>query len=169
MKSTHSVDTTHGGFIRREHVAHGGINGSGIGLRRDWRRVPVRYVLAGLALLLAGALILLATETPGSRFIFGVLSGIAMGGGQAVRISARGTYFGRQSFATIAATGLLCGLPFYVATTATLFRLYDLDLTNEGLTMPASAALVGCRFGALGYLLAGTPQLAPPQQSPAEG
>ena len=52
-------------------------------------RVPVRYVLAGLALLLAGALILLATETPGSRFIFGVLSGIAMGGGQAVRISAR--------------------------------------------------------------------------------
>ena len=45
------------------------------------------------------------------------------GGGQAVRISARGTYFGRQSFATIAATGLLCGLPFYVATTATLFRL----------------------------------------------
>ena len=76
-----------GGFIRREHVAHGGINGSGIGLRRDWRRVPVRYVLAGLALLLAGALILLATETPGSRFIFGVLSGIAMGGGQAVRIS----------------------------------------------------------------------------------
>ena len=42
-------------------------------------RVPVRYVLAGLALLLAGALILLATETPGSRFIFGVLSGIAMG------------------------------------------------------------------------------------------
>ena len=79
MKSTHSVDTTHGGFIRREHVAHGGINGSGIGLRRDWRRVPVRYVLAGLALLLAGALILLATETPGSRFIFGVLSVIAMG------------------------------------------------------------------------------------------
>ena len=132
-------------------------------------RVPVRYVLAGLALLLAGALILLATETPGSRFIFGVLSGIAMGGGQAVRISARGTYFGRQSFATIAATGLLCGLPFYVATTATLFRLYDLNLTNEGLTMPAAAALVGCRFGALGYLLAGTPQLAPSQQSPAEG
>ena len=91
------------------------------------------------------------------------------GGGQAVRISARGTYFGRQSFATIAATGLLCGLPFYVATIATLFRLYDLDLTNEGLTMPAAAALVGCRFGALGYLLAGTPQLAPSQQSPAGG
>ena len=106
-------------------------------------------MLAGLALLLAGALILLATETSGSRFIFGVLSGIAMGGGQAVRISARGTYFGRQSFATIAATGLLCGLPFYVATIAALFRLYDLNLTNEGLTMPAAAALVGCRFGAL--------------------
>ena len=78
-------------------------------------------------------------------------------------------YFGRQSFATIAATGLLCGLPFYVATIATLFRLYDLNLTNEGLTMPAAAALVGCRFGALRYLLAGTPQLAPSQQSPAEG
>ena len=132
-------------------------------------RVPVRYVLAGLALLLAGALILLATETSGSRFIFGVLSGIAMGGGQAVRISARGTYFGRKSFATITATGLLCGLPFYVATIATLFRLYDLDLTQEGLTMPAAAGLVVCLFGALGYLLAGTPQLAPSQQLPAEG
>ena len=132
-------------------------------------RVPVRYVLAGLVLLLAGALILLATETPGSRFIFGVLSGIAMGGGQAVRISARGTYFGRKSFATITASGLLCGLPFYFATIATLFRLYDLNLTNEGLTMPAAAGLVVCLFGALGYLLAGTPQLAPSQQLPAEG
>ena len=130
-------------------------------------RVPVRYVLAGLVLILAGALILLATETPGSRFIFGVLSGIAMGGGQAVRISARGTYFGRKSFATITATGLLCVLPFYVATIATLFKLYD--LTREDLTMPASAGLVGCLFGALGYLLAGSPQLAPSQQSPAEG
>ena len=130
-------------------------------------RVPVRYVLAGLALLLAGSLILLATETPGSRFIFGVLSGIAMGGGQAIRISARGTYFGRKSFTTITATGLLCVLPFYVATIATLFRLYD--LTREGLTMPAAAGLVVCLFGALGYLLAGTPQLAPSQQLPAEG
>ena len=60
-------------------------------------------------------------------------------------------------------------LAVYVATIATLFSLYDLDLTNEGLTLPALAALVGCLFGALGYLLAGAPQLVPSQQSPSDG
>ena len=129
-------------------------------------RFPVRYVLAGLMLILAAALIMLATGTPVSRFMFEILAGIALGGGPAVRIAARGTYFGRKRFATIAATGLLLVQPFQTVTIFSLLNLYEL---TGGTTIPLLAALLGCLIGAWGYLLAGPPQLAPSQWSPAEG
>ena len=127
-------------------------------------RVPVRDVMAGLARALAGALVILMVGSAVSDFAFEVLLGIALGGGQAVRIAARGIYFGRSSFATIAATAVLLVLPFQLIAIPSHHNLYEL---TDGTTIPLLLALAGCLIAGLGYLLAGLPQLSPSQQSAA--
>lgn len=96
-------------------------------------RFPVRDVLAGLTLVLAGALAILMVGSAVSDFAFEALLGIALGGGQAVRIAARGIYFGRNSFATIAATAVLLVLPFQIIAIPSLHNLYEL---SGGTTIP---------------------------------
>ena len=120
-------------------------------------RVPVRDVMAGLARALAGALVILMVGSAVSDFAFEVLLGIALGGGQAVRIAARGIYFGRSSFATIAATAVLLVLPFQLIAIPSHHNLYEL---TDGTTIPLFLALAGCLIAGLGYLLAGLPQLS---------
>ena len=129
-------------------------------------RIPVRYVLTGLASVLAGALVLLPTGGAGSGFGFEVLLGVALGGSQAVRIAARGIYFGRRNFATIAATGVLLVLPFQLVAIPSLYGLYDL---SGGTLAPLSLAFAGCLIGGLGYLLAGPPEPAPSQRTLQDG
>ena len=125
-------------------------------------RMPIRYVLLGLALVMAAAVALLMTGTAVGLFLFQIMSAVAWGGGTAVSVAARGIHFGRGSFATIVATGALVVLPLQPLATFGILNL--LDLTG-GATIPLLVGLAVCLASAWAYWLVGAPRLAPSQRS----
>lgn len=124
-------------------------------------RIPIRYVLAGLGLVMVAAVVLLVTGTPVGAYLFEIIMPLALGGSSAVRLAARGVYFGRRSFATIAATGLFVIIPFQPLAAFGLLSL--LEFTDSTL-LPLLIGLAGCLVGSWAYLVAGPPRLAPSQQ-----
>ena len=123
-------------------------------------RIPIRHVLSGLGLVMAAAIALLATGTPVGSFLFDILVAVSWGGGSIVPFAARGIYFGRRQFATIAATSALVVLPFR---TLTSFGLLALMGVTGGAIMPLLLGLVVSVAGSLAYRRAGPPSLAPSQ------
>ncbi len=128
-------------------------------------RMPVRYVLAGSGVAMVAAVAMLATGTPVAIYLFEIVLATALGASNAARLAARGIYFGRRSFATIAATGVFVITPFQPLAT---FGLLGLSELIDGYFLPLSIGLAGCVIGAVAYLLAGPPRLAPSQQAQAE-
>ena len=125
-------------------------------------RMPIRYVLLGLALVMAAAVALLMTGTAVGLFLFQIMSAVAWGGGTAVSVAARGIHFGRGSFATIVATGALVVLPLQPLATFGILNL--LELTG-GATIPLLLGLAVCLASAWAYWLVGAPRLATSQRS----
>ena len=125
-------------------------------------RMPIRYVLLGIALVMAAAIGLLVTGTSVEIFLFEILSAVAWGGGSAVRIAARGIHFGRRSFATIVATGTLVAVPLQPLAPFSLLGLFEF---TEGTTIPLLVGLLVCLAAPGAYWLTGPPQLSPSQRA----
>ena len=128
-------------------------------------RIPIRYVLAGSGVVVAAAA-LLVTGAPVGFYVFELVLAVALGGTSAVRLAARGIYFGRGSYAAIAATGVFVIAPFQPLVTLGLLSLSEV---TGGPLVPWSIGLVGCLVGAWSYLMAGPPRTGPWQNQSEEG
>ncbi len=129
-------------------------------------QIPIRYVLAGSGAVMVAAAALLVTGSPVGVYVFELVLAVALGGTSAVRLAARGVYFGRGSYAAIAATGVFVIAPFQPLVT---FGLLSMSEVTGGPLVPWSIGLVGCLVGAWSYLKAGPPRTAPWRSQSEEG
>ena len=125
-------------------------------------RFPVRFVLAGAAIVQTLGVALLLVGYGPALLETGVLLGVAAGIGPALEIAAVGIYFGRRSFGMIVVTSLFVGsiVPGVVLPGAGYLR----DLTGAYIPVAVGAAVISL-IGAALYLALGQPRLSPSQQA----
>ncbi len=123
-------------------------------------RFPVRYVLAGAAIVQSVGVALLLSGYGPALLESGVLLGLASGIGPALEIAAVGIYFGRRSFGMIAVTTMFIGS---ITPPAVLPGSgYLIDLTGAYLPIAVGAAVISLIGAGLFWML-GKPRLPPSQ------